>query len=483
VTETESTTNGISRLIKNKMMWVGIAISFLLHVSQWSHFWLPDVIVSPYRPMFDISNITHYTSLPWCFLAVILDSPFIGLALLMPEVIALSAFVFLFVNYSVLTALFYQIGWMTQTPFQCVSSAYICIWQQYPANIGGVLGYHWWGWQLGVAIGIIVWAFWRSRRYIATSFKGIFRRLPDEKDEPISFAGMWGMFIIGFIGWIAFLIIAQGELISSIVSVIVSLIYVFLSAYIGATTGGEFGLYSDNSFYGPWTDITLQQWGFRGEPGGPTAIWAPQISSYIGVGPASGANATYFVLNNLKLGDQTRTRRRDILTSTTLGYIISLVIFMIFYTYFAYTFGLTTGFHEEWGFNDAELRLTPFYIWRIHYEGWSLPRWPHMADVPFWSQKNLMVYATGFIVYIVLSFISLKWPALPLHPAGFAMATFYAQPMYAYLIGYIIKRVARSVGGQSLVEKKIIPLAVGLLIGYGLLTLVGNFGFLVNRRI
>jgi len=166
-----------------------------------------------------------------------------------------------------------------------------------------------------------------------------------------------------------------------------------------------------------------------------------------------------------KVGYDTGTHPRDITKLILVSGIISAVVGFTLSVMFDYAFGTSNtpmGMYDAW------------WIWVFAVPGTvegiptSEPFWPYLL--------------AGIILSVVLSFLNFRFAWWPLDPAGVCIAL-GAGPggwMLPALVGWIIKTVAVRMGGSKLHDNVIIPIAVGVLVGYWFLWFLGSIVGLIK---
>jgi|GEM_PF-616073 len=336
---------------------------------------------------------------------------------------------------------------------------------QEPFKYGGI----WTGAFVGLAL---IW-FVLNIPYM----KSLFSKSVDVSKKAIAPMMGWIMIIVSTIGIIALLIVAGANPLGSVL-----IVFSMWLLYMGVMRVYGFGTIAGTAWTSP---IDWRQFPYMTK-----YVWHPGMTTeMLSANPALAKEyCTTMMLTNrftgemmgemnthfgmvfamplcYKVGYDTGTHPRDITKLILVSGIISAVVGFTLSVMFDYAFGTSNtpmGMYDAW------------WIWVFAVPGTvegiptSEPFWPYLL--------------AGIILSVVLSFLNFRFAWWPLDPAGVCIAL-GAGPggwMLPALVGWIIKTVAVRMGGSKLHDNVIIPIAVGVLVGYWFLWFLGSIVGLIK---
>lgn len=316
---------------------------------------------------------------------------------------------------------------------------------------------------LGVPLGVIITYTILSAKTIGGSFKAALR---NEKTGPFSSRLLW----VGLIASLAVLIalLAINEI--SILSIVSAIFLWLMLSQLGNRLRGESTRYG----YDCWsvTGTTSVFMATMGEVGSVEAYRTMSLGVHSFIVPNTGS---WYLLEGFRLCETNNTRAtwRGLVMATIAATVVSYILLNVIFIYGAYTYGF-------------------------------LVRWPAQYLAPHGDQLALYIYnpslgiytyapaATnmgrdlwiGIAVGLIITVMSYMFPWFPIHPVGFALggyAPWVLNFWFQTLIALIIRVLVLKIGGPNLYEKKAVPIALGLILGYALCQIV--YGVAITIRV
>jgi len=347
---------------------------------------------------------------------------------------------------------------------------------------------------LGIMLAVLIIPLFKFRGTIKIVLSSIWKKYPDfEKDEPISLRLTWLLLIVMFVIWLILTVWAGGPVLAKAV-VPFTIFYGFLNLIlIGgisiARAYADYGRclcpYNDgmiiwtNHVWGHWyLTETWSPWYGGDDPVAYTRalIFGPWeepygYSSNSHLGPSMGI---YSLLESYKVAHEVGVHPKYIFKAYWIAIPISVILTFVFALQFSYMFGLQakaahfniTGWPavgtSSWPVTGAYSEVNKYAI----PQAWKGPT--------IGSIISLMV---GFIIGVVLYYLSIKYPSWPINPVSMAIALAYSSPHWftPLLMAFIIKYLVIHIGGLKLFEEKVQPFAVGSLVAAGFLYLLTGY--------
>jgi len=495
--EGEKTAN----LLTNKWLYLG----FLLTVIELSPLWLPglDPAVFPVTvtdvlgpDLTPLGIVPYYIPLVFNF-----ELHWISMGLFIPVRMLLSFVLSWFIAFWVLPVVWTTIGvWDVYKGGQIwntwvwVPGGWGCwgpVSQKWVEDFGGMYGLP----GLGIMLAVIIIPLLRLRRAIQMVISSIWKKPPEEfeKDEPIPLRLTWALIAIMFVIWLALTSWAGGPILVKAI-VPFTIFYGFLCLIlIGgvsiARAYAEYGRclcpYNDGMVI--WTNHVWGHW-YLTEPWSPwygrddpvvytrALIFGPWeepygYSSNSHLGPSMGI---YSLLESYKVAHEIGVHPNYVFKAYWIAIPISVILTFIFTLQFSYTFGLQavaarfnlTGWPavgtSSWPVTGAYSEENKYAI----PQAWKGPTIGSVTSV-----------IIGFIIGVILYYLSIKYPRWPINPVSMAVALAYSSPHWftPLLVALIIKYAVISIGGVRLFEEKVQPFAVGSLVAAGFLFLLTGY--------
>ncbi|MFX0013154.1 MAG: DUF6785 family protein [Promethearchaeota archaeon] len=307
--------------------------------------------------------------------------------------------------------------------------------------------------EFGMLFGVVVWAVILQRRYLWRSIKAIWDpSIIDESGEPISYRIAWIGFLLCGVIFFSSLLLSGSPLVMAIYTVIFLVIGYIAGARLRAETAGMgighpgylhlHGMHTVRLFAGEENAATG---GFY-----VTSMWMQFFQR--DAAPTTPAISSLEAYNIARI---TNTRKRDIFIAHSIGILGIILLCLITWPIFAYSYGLANEWSGEAGHNQdySESTMT------LAAGGF----WDHRSyEIDIWGQAILgMVFAIG------LNILRLSRPWLPLNPIAAPIILSLRGPYWwlPMLFAYIIKFLVVRIGGTKAYTTFLLPAAVGYLIG------------------
>jgi len=174
-------------------------------------------------------------------------------------------------------------------------------------------------------------------------------------------------------------------------------------------------------------------------------------------------------LFSIRLCEMTKkkTKWSSVVIASIVGFTVSNIVAFIIYFWGAYTWGFQvkwTGMAKGTAIQDAET-----YITRILTPG--MPVYQGQAsEMRVWPELTV-----GIIISAVVTILRFQFTWFPIHPIGLILGSTLGWGLaywFAAIVGYIARVLVLRIGGPELYEKKGVPLAIGIMIGYGICVLI-----------
>ncbi|UCE12993.1 MAG: hypothetical protein JSV04_12475 [Candidatus Heimdallarchaeota archaeon] len=307
--------------------------------------------------------------------------------------------------------------------------------------------------EFGMLFGVVIWAVILQRRYLWRSIQAIWNpSIIDESGEPISYRAAWiGLLVCAFI-FFSSLLLSGSPLIMALYTVIFLMVGYVAGARLRAETAGMgighpgylhlHGMHTVRVIVGEGNAKTS---GFY-----VTSMWMQFFQR--DAAPSTPAISSLEAYNIARI---TNTRTRDIFVAHSIGIISIILLCLIAWPIFAYSYGLANEWSWEYGHNQDYSEST-MELARGGY-------WDHKSyEIDIWGQAILgMVFAIG------LNILRLSRPWLPLNPVAAPIILSLRGPYWwlPMLIAYLIKLLVVRIGGTRWYTSYLLPGAVGYLVG------------------
>ncbi|MCS7119926.1 MAG: OPT/YSL family transporter [Nitrososphaerota archaeon] len=443
---------GIRRLAKEKLLWLGVVLCVAFAFSNWGN--PSDPFQNTYRAR-DIFTI-YSTNFGPAYFGIGFSLPELGLILLLPPYVSQSMAIGALIIWTVYPLVATATGFMANKPAPGQWSVFMNDFSPdsptYRLGLAPAV--------CGALIGFALWPLIVNWRQLKESLTKSFKQPKNEYgDHKIAWIGMivcaiW--FIAAAIGWgvpLQYTIIVLGS---------AMLIHTAFARIIAESGGGWYGLIGD-----PVANI---QGGYIGMfvLNQPETVTLPVMTlnvlytqSYNGMNrntPMYRINEAYAV------GRQMKTRMRDLLLGSTLATIIGVTVTTVLTLWLMGTYGWMQRYPGPW------------FMWPSYEDPTKGSIQWGMGAVPF--NPSIFIWIFGFGTLPVIALYLLRSTVggifLQISPVGLWSAAHYTSYItwITYLIGSLIVRLANRIGGREYYEKKIMPLGVGLLLGWGVTWLI-----------
>jgi len=482
VLSSATSTAGRPPLLKNKYLWGGFLVAFLLGIGRIIHFFMPSI---PIVDLFaDLSPILSISVVPWGVFVFNFVVWNIGIGYLLSTDILISATVAWIVMYMIMPAL---VTFMGIYPVPTEVWPYWMYWgsawswgSQSPAINFGYAPF-----WFGLIIGLVLWTFWLGKSEIARILRGLVKRMSSEEEarEALPYRYLW-------IGMIASMLVWWGTyfsfgtplwyvIIYTILMVVVRIGFTVLRGQAGGTYGGY-----DAHLWG-WYSVTLPALsmvtlGYNYSA--PDAGWGAITHTL-------GSDANYWSgqywqmpnsLESYKLASSTRTRPRDMLVSQILAYAVVILVTMPVFLYGVYQWGVLRDY--LWSSANAfagswEIQWGNLLRRQATWQGGVVPPYDPVA-IP-WEVGSTVV---GALIGVSFSALKMIWPAWPLNPVGIMCAMMTQGTVFpSWLVAFIAKKLTLRIGGTKLYEEKGVPLVTGMIAAPGLIMAVQGIGRIITK--
>jgi len=428
-------------LFKNRLLWIGFAIAFIIgSVNGIASLlpYIPRIPVSCTDPANDLGQ--YVTTPPWNAIGwtPLAKYPFaIGLAFFIPADLSFSCWFFY-----VLRKLFQVLGRATG-------------WE------GTLHGFPFFNEQAsGAWLALAFVALWGTRSFLWGVIKKAFgKESIDDSGEPISYRAA----VVGFfIGWAVLLGFAYKAGLA-IWTAIIFFAICFLLALAIARVRAELGTPHEILFVNPENTMgTLMGSNFIGKQSS-TVLWC-----FYWINRCYRNHPMPAQLEAFKIVDVAKIEQKRILWVILFAAFLALP--------FAYFFNLFVCYAD-----GAAAKCMGFHFW----SGWesfnNLADWMNYGKPV--EKDRVIAFLIGLIFVILLRIArwNLRW--WPFHPAGYALAISFAMDhfWFSFFISWLLKIIILRAGGMKL-HRRAIPFFLGLILGDYVIgsiwAILGPFAFL-----
>ncbi|MHA2297737.1 MAG: DUF6785 family protein [Candidatus Hodarchaeales archaeon] len=310
--------------------------------------------------------------------------------------------------------------------------------------------------EFGMLFGVALWVIILQRKYLWRTIKAIWDpSVIDETGEPISYRTAWIGLIICSVIFLLALILSGSPLIGAIYAVIFLMVGYVAGARLRAETAGMgvghpgylhlHGMHTARLVIGGNTTPETGTQGFY-----ITSMWLQFFQR-----DAAMSTPAISSLEAYNIARVTKTRTRDIFLSGAIGVSATIILCLVIWPIFAYSYGLGNEWSGEAGHNfdysESSIELTRGGFW------------DHRTyDIDTWGQAIM-----GAVFAIGLNILRLSRPWLPLNPiAGPILLSLRGGYWWLpIVIAYIVKYLVVRIGGTRAYTQYLLPAAVGYLIG------------------
>ena len=469
----------LSLLSRNRWLFIGIAVGVIASSSYWLHFILPSVGISPL-----LVDFTPYAFIPWAPLVLMFDPFVIGGAYFIPLEVLFSGVLFFLILYIILPAVLTSLG--IYGPFLPGQS---WIWNAFMRlNDGNTGAAGWLNWGqytygyrsifFGALIGYVLFPLFRMRSVIWRNIKREW-----EKKGFSTYKFFMILAVISF--FIHSLIISIGIGIDSyplwwsiLFQALVAVIYVMGSSRVRGEIG-SFGLFT--SFNQGYMEVVYYRWPLLSEQSpisslirnNPRALNSSGVILW-GAGPlylSPTACAAPRLLEAFKICKRFQVDDKTILIAATISALIPILITPPLHLILCYHFGILNKYSMSGALAEAG-------SWVGAFAGWIGERPAITSWTPSPPRETVHIFeALGFLLVVAIYLLRLKTVRLRmLHPAGIiAAVAFGPVSFFPWIIALLAKWLTFHVWGVETHERKGVPFATGLILGFSIIVFICAF--------
>lgn len=443
----ESGVRGLIWSRKALWFWIGFIASFLIEFLRNDGYGLPFILREMPYSGFDLDvNFTGagkaYIPLMWWNFAFTF-----GLALLFPLDVLLGGIVFYLIFHVIAPYIaVYVVG--MKSPGSYGFGDCWAFWEDFHA----VFLFMW--------IGIALFTVWNTKEYWMGSLRAFLRGGETAEGEPCSYRTMWILFLVGFIGLIAWMLVSG---IHPWMAFIVT-VYIVLAQVAWMRIRGE-----------AWQLLGIVPWGWRtqhtvpyytrafaaliGVPTegkaetinafGPAAVLAHPLTGgcYQPWSPVDGS------LHSYKMASETKTDPRDVFKAQ----LPTLILGIIIVTVLGWMVVGASGVRGWWA------------SWTTGWDGCR----NNIGQARFAVVRERMLEAktwgwglAGIIIAVVLMYARMRFPWFPINVIGAAILNWtQVFGMLVTIVAWVVKLITLKIGGTKVYEDILTPLAAGMVLG------------------
>lgn len=435
---------GESSLLRNRLLWIGFAIAFIIgSVNGIASLlpYIPRIPVSAWDPANDLGQ--YITTFPWNAIGwtPLSKYPFaIGLAFFIPADLSFSCWFFY------------------------VFRKILQIWGRATGLEGTMRGFPFFNEQAsGAWLALAFVALWGTRRFLWKAMRKAFGKGEmDDSGEPISYRTA----VLGLLGgWIFLMVFAYEAGMAVWVATVFFGIY-FLLALAMTRVRAELGTPHEIYFVNPENIMgTLLGSNLIGKRNAIPLWFFYWLNRCYRTHPMPNQ------LEAFKMGDVMRISQKGILWVILLSTFISLLATYYFNLFVCYSEGARA---KCIGFKD-----------QAAWEGFShLDNWLNYGKKV--EKDSIIAFLVGFTLVVLLRFARWHLWWWPFHPAGYALAVSFAMDYFwfSFFLSWLFKVILLRAGGMKL-HRRAIPFFLGLILGdYVIGSIWGILGpFVFQQRI
>jgi len=310
----------------------------------------------------------------------------------------------------------------------------------------------------GASIGLVIGFIALYRRSIWAMFKA---SVSGEKIQGLSSRVIVIGFIVSMIAFMYSQVLLQIPWLVSLFTAALFIVYTFFALRLrGEAIGIPSGAgYSSIRFQEILTPLSLRRYIGVGTAGCFNYYEVPNFWGSLGfhVGPSAVG-----MVEGLSLATETNVKWKSVVIATIVSSIVAVFVGFTLFIWGAYTY----GFNVRWKAMMDQI-------------GWTsrLNAWMANLDTMLWGTAESMRLTEligGAALSIILLFLKLRFPALPVNPMGLAMAGIWQVCMggawFAMFIAFIIKTAVIKTLGVKWFQEKLVPLISGLMLGWAACT-------------
>jgi hypothetical protein len=323
----------------------------------------------------------------------------------------------------------------------------------------------------GIILGVVLWvAIQNWRRYtevIRSALKG-----GVDPTEGISWRTGLIVFVLSFLTYVGLVVTAGASVIGAILStVFLLLVVVYFARYFGELSTTPPGNVSNGGYL---LKGTGQMLGLFPATGYNQDLYVSMLN-FQTFGWSGGQNPNSmagYSLNSYKVGNMTKTDNKTVLISTAIMVVVSIFLVGPFFLWVLQGVG---------GFDIAKSMY-----WGLNYSGdfFGLGGFPNYISRTIVTGSLESRYAldglgvsawilSGSVVVLGMFWLRTIFPWFWLNPLGLAMIVRF-DTIASILVALVVKGVTLRFGGAKAYEEVLVPLAVGTLVGMGLMGFIAG---------
>jgi len=341
---------------------------------------------------------------------------------------------------------------------------------------------------VGLMFSILALSIIRNRSILWATFKGIIKEPAEDIDpnRPFPYRWIWLGFTASFLITIGLASALNVDMQVFVIWFILWLLFTLAFARIAAETGGNLGSAGMNGYCtGWWRYLESFMYGY----GGLSSIWDMEDSltksttlflTTMGAGGGfiSREFDTYTYLSSYgisswKIGKREGNSMRDIV----IAIMVTTFIAALAQGSFQYMW-LHIMPYNEWLSNPPVNGLPNWCITRGGSPNvfWNIGTWICFQEYPM---EYLIKLIAGLAVPFILVFLRKRWAWLRISVAGLAFGAWFGPDFWSAVIAaMIIKYIVLKIGGTSLHQEKLVPIATGFICGMLMVYLI--FGAIIT---
>jgi len=317
---------------------------------------------------------------------------------------------------------------------------------------------------VGIFVMGTLWPFIVNRRYFIGTLKEAFGGKQQTELGPAQSRTYWLGSIVCAIIFIGTCMWAGLEIQFAIMGFLLSALYAVCLARVNAETGGIMGGLMSSAATETSGSLTFSAqpawWTMSNRPD-QAAVFMPLFFNYTQV--RFGVGMTYpnsWQMNNYRVAADTKSKFHDFWVATAIGTVLAVIIALIMHLWAAYTYGVSPQLiTADWASGLTHARS-------IGLDG-AMSVYSHWAP----NEGTWAMMIVGFIITLLVYFgrgrgISIfNW----ISPMGIVLCGIVGIGLWVpAIIALIVQTLAIRIGGRRLYQEKIVPIGVGLVMGWAL---------------
>lgn len=478
-------------LWRNKWLALGMVIGAVTTLQYWLHWIIPAVPVLG-AALWKATDFIPAGFIPWVPLAFWFESWVIGGFYILPLGILLSYIMFFIAMYWVIPLVLYGAGVMGPMPQGTDAwsiHGYFYAYHMTPVTQTTIMPYVYTGAlgmpSMGIAIACIMYPLLTvGRRYFKEVVRGIIKHDREaEKAEPLPYRAQWILLLVLIIIWTSMIYVGSKSLVPVWYGLFFIFFVTFLTGFVPARLYGDMGgVFMQYQWPPTHPFMNMLDWAFltgplkQGEFGQPEFLAPSTLQMTVaGIGAFSymqqipGIPAPR-VMESYKMASVTGLHSKHIFIATTIAIVLAMVTTHLTWFTGYHTYGMVEKWVNSGGtaWNGGWVMLLVFIENATNPYMWWPNSYPPQASM--WAFMIL-----GIIVGVLLFEIRARVPRLSfLHPISAIFVWWFDYPgfFWSILIAYIAKWITIRIGGTKLYEEKGMPVAMGMCVIFGIISLL-----------